>query len=103
MNLINVSIHWSVQDYLEYVFRKLSIWKFGYTLYSRRELKIYFLICMYMCVCLPLRFCVALRALDILSDEVLVELSAAYRRMVSHPPNVCLLFVFWLRFFPSIK
>lgn len=32
-----------------------------------------------------LLFCVALRALDILSDEVLMELSAAYRRMVSHP------------------
>lgn len=37
----------------------------------------------YVCVCLPLFPCNALRALDILSDEVLVELSAAYRRMVS--------------------
>lgn len=33
----------------------------------------------------PFLFSVALRALDILSDEVLVELSAAYKRMVSHP------------------
>lgn len=32
----------------------------------------------------PLHFCANLRALDVLSDEVLVELSAAYRRMVSH-------------------
>lgn len=40
---------------------------------------------MHVSVC-PFVFCVALRALDILSDEVLVELSAAYRRMVSHLP-----------------
>lgn len=39
-----------------------------------------------MCLFAPLFFFVALRALDILSDEVLVELSAAYRRMVSHLP-----------------
>lgn len=31
-----------------------------------------------------LYFCALFRALDVLSDEVLVELSAAYRRMVSH-------------------
>lgn len=33
--------------------------------------------------------CAALRALDILSDEVLVDLTAAYRRTVSHlsPPR----------------
>lgn len=41
-----------------------------------------------LCVSVSLFFffcvCAALRALDILSDEVLVELSAAYRRMVSH-------------------
>lgn len=40
---------------------------------------------MYVSVCLSACFCATLRALDILSDEVLVELSAAYRRMVSHP------------------
>lgn len=39
---------------------------------------------MCLCVC-SFIFCIALRALDILSDDVLVELSSAYRRMVSHP------------------
>lgn len=43
-----------------------------------------FLICMRLSA-FPFLFSVALRALDILSDEVLVELSAAYKRMVSHP------------------
>lgn len=39
-----------------------------------------------LCVSVPCFYvCAALRALDILSDEVLMELSAAYRRMVSHP------------------
>lgn len=37
-----------------------------------------------MCLSVCLCFGAAPRALDILSDEVLVELSAAYRRMVSH-------------------
>lgn len=45
--------------------------------------------CIYFQLCVSLSpvfyVCAALRALDILSDEVLVELSAAYRRMVSHP------------------
>lgn len=38
-----------------------------------------------MSVSYCLFLCITLRALDILSDEVLVELSAAYRRTVSHP------------------
>lgn len=39
-----------------------------------------------MRVLTPLFGCVVLRALDILSEEVLVELSAAYRRAVSFIP-----------------
>lgn len=38
-----------------------------------------------MSVSYCLFLCITLRALDILSDKVLVELSAAYRRTVSHP------------------
>lgn len=55
-------------------------------------------------------FCV-LRALDILSDEVLVELSAAYRKMVSPLPPLktpqvfkdahCLILFLFSFFFPS--
>lgn len=48
----------------------------------RKKLKISYL---YVSTCLC--FGATLRALDILSDEVLVELSAAYRRMVSHPAS----------------
>lgn len=58
---------------------------------------------MYLCVCVCLSapfFCVALRALDILSDEVLVELSAAYRRMVSHsaPRNLTICIILSITF-----
>ena len=59
------------------------------TLPPAGELNVSLLICVCVCVCVCVSvcsfvFCVALRALDILSDEVLLELSAAYRRMVSH-------------------
>lgn len=43
------------------------------------------IISIFMSVSYCLFLCITLRALDILSDEVLVELSAAYRRTVSHP------------------
>uniref|UniRef100_A0A8D3DAD1 Inhibitor of Bruton tyrosine kinase n=1 Tax=Scophthalmus maximus TaxID=52904 RepID=A0A8D3DAD1_SCOMX len=38
------------------------------------------------------------KALDVLSDEVLVDLSAAYRQMVSHF-TICALFISWINIF----
>lgn len=44
-------------------------------------------------------FCVSNRALDILSDEVLLDVSAAYRQMVSHTTMTYGLFLKQMGFF----